>query len=90
MKKTIIAIAALVIALGGCSTVRQNISDNSAEIQMETPSPQPTAIVTVPPAEYERLNSSGTGWGLVRKKNSPPDFQSVFQKSVFQSVIIEY
>ena len=73
MKKIIIAIAALVITLGGCSSVRENIADNSAEIQSETPSPQPTAAITVPPAEYEKFNSSGTGWGLVRKKNSPPD-----------------
>ena len=74
MKKTIIAAIATSMCLSACSAPPADI----AEIPSGTEAPpeataEPTPKCTVNPAEYDSLNSTGVGWGLVRKKGAPPE-----------------
>lgn len=68
MKKMII-VSLAIMCITGCSN-----SENTAPQETVVPqTPSPTVCATLSPEEYEKLDSSGSGWGMVKKKGAPPE-----------------
>lgn len=67
MKKALTVALSAIIFLTSCNA---NVTEGDTTA---SPSPVPTVSATIPPQNYDNLSADGKGWGLVRKKGTPPD-----------------
>lgn len=79
MKKTIVIACLAVLCLTGCGE-NENVNNAVGEETLQPATPSPTVCATLTPEEYEKLDSSGTGWGLVKKKGAPPEIDALGAK----------
>lgn len=71
MKKALPIIIAVTLILASC---KAEIADNGGAVTpTDVPTTAPTEAATMPPQTYDKLNTDGKGWGLVRKKGAPPE-----------------